>query len=59
MPSEVLARGDLLDWFVMDIAVQHEAYQQRAAEARHKGLPPPAADLPINTLQQMIDRVRK
>lgn len=59
LPSRVLAEADTLDYLVMDIAVAHDRWQRERAEAKGRGLPPPAPDLPINTLQAMIERVRR
>jgi len=59
----VLTQADTLDFLVMDVAQAWERYQHEQAEkkakAKAQGLPPPAPDIPINTLQAAIERVRK
>jgi len=59
LPSQVLEQADTLDYLVMDIAQAYERYQREKSEARSRGQAPPAPDLPINTLQDMIERVRR
>lgn len=59
LPSEVMARADTLDLLVMDVAQGWHNYQERRAHARAQGQPEPVPDIPLNTLQQMIERVRK
>jgi hypothetical protein len=59
LPSEVMARADTLDLMVMDVAQGWHHYQQRVADARNQGLPPPAPDIPLNKLQEMLERVRR
>lgn len=58
LPSQVLDQADTLDVYVMDLAIAYQNYQRAAAEAKAKGLPPPADHLPINKLQEMMERVR-
>lgn len=60
LPSEVLARGDTLDYLVFDVAESYRQYQRELADAKSKGLPPPAPkDLTVNKLQDMIEKVRR
>lgn len=62
LPSETLARADTLDVLVMDVAVAHER-QQREEQDRQMALKngqlPDASHIPLNTLQDMVDRVKK
>ena len=59
LPSQVLDRADTLDYFVMDVATSYHRHQQEVADARANGRPAPAPQIPINTLQEMIERVRR
>jgi hypothetical protein len=59
LPSEVMARADTLDLLVMDVAQGWHNYQQKKVQARASGEPESVPDIPLNTLQQMIERVRK
>ena len=55
----MLAEADTLDFLVMDVALSYTKYTQDRAEARRKGQAPPAPDIPLNTLQDMIERVKR
>ena len=59
LPSEVMSRADTFDLMVMDVAQSWHNHQQRLAESRARGEPDPVPEIPLNTLQQMIERVRK
>ena len=59
LPSQVLAKADTLDFLVMDVVLAYDRYTQDKQQAQKTGRAPTAPDLPINTLQQMIERVRK
>ena len=59
LPSEVLARADTFDLLVMDVAQAWQTQQQQRAHAEATGQAPPAPDIPINKLQEMLERVRR
>lgn len=59
LPSEVVSRADTLDYYVMDVSMSYQRLQQERAEAKAHGRPPPAQDLPLNKLQEMMERVRR
>ena len=59
LPSRVLAEADTLDFLVMDVMLAYTQYQQDKAEAKRTGTAPRAPDIPINTLEQMIERARQ
>lgn len=58
LPSEVLARADTLDVLVMDIAQSYRNWleQQRASQP---GAAPAAPQIPLNKLQEMVERHRR
>jgi hypothetical protein len=59
LPSQVLRQADSLDLMVYDVAVSYEAYMRDQAQRRESGLPPRNPELSVNTMQQMIDKVRR
>ncbi len=59
LPSRVLAEADTLDFLVMDVVLAYNKYHQDKADAKHRGVAPPVPDIPINTLEQMIQRVKQ
>jgi len=59
LPSEVLARADTLDYMVMDVSVSWERLQRERAEAKSRGVAPPAPALSINKMKEMVERVRR
>lgn len=59
LPSEVMARADTLDYVVMDVAQTWHNYQQEKAMAKSQGRPPPAPPMPLNKLQDMMERVKR
>ena len=59
LPSEVLARADTLDLLVLDVAQTWHDQQVQQANARASGQQPPAPDIPVNKLQEMLERVRR
>jgi hypothetical protein len=58
LPSQVLRQADSLDLMVYDVAVSYDRYQREQAQRRESGLPPPNPAISVNTMQQMIDKVR-
>ena len=58
LPSEVVRRSDTLDLHVLDIARSWENYQREQQEAKHNGKPL-SQDIPVNTLQEMMERVKR
>jgi hypothetical protein len=59
LPSRVLSEADTLDFLVMDVVLAYNKYSQDKADAQRKGVAPTAPNLPLNTLQQMVERVKK
>ena len=59
LPSQVLATADTLDFLVMDVVLAYNRYEQDKADAKRKGVAPTAPNLPLNTLQEMVERVKK
>jgi hypothetical protein len=55
----VLATADTLDFMVMDVVLAYNRYEQDKADNKRKGLPPTAPNIPLNTLQEMVERVKK
>ena len=58
LPSEILTRADTLDMLILDCYRSWEQYQRDKMEAEQNGTPKPA-NLPINKLQEMMDRVKR
>lgn len=59
LPSEIMRRADTLDMYVLDVSMSWQRYQQECAQRREAGLPPPAPDLSINNMKEMIERARQ
>ena len=56
-----MARGDSLDVLVMDVAVSYQNRrnkEQERKQALKSGQLPDAPDIPLNTLQEMLNRVK-
>ena len=58
LPSQVLATADTLDFLVMDVVLAYDRYRSDKDEAKRTGRAPAAPALPLNTLQEMVKRVR-
>lgn len=61
LPSQIMREADTLDVLVMDIAVSYEAAQRERSEreaALARGELPKADHIPLNTLQEMVNRVK-
>jgi hypothetical protein len=43
---------------VMDVVMAYTRYEQEKADNKRQGLPPPGPEIPLNTLQEMIERVK-
>lgn len=43
----------------MDVMLAYTQYQQEKAEAKRTGTAPRAPEIPINTLEKMIERTRQ
>ena len=43
----------------MDVVLAYNRYEQDKADAKRKGVAPTAPNLPLNTLQEMVKRVKK
>ena len=54
----MLRRADTLDYIVMDVATSYQQYLRDKEEAKRKGVAPTAPNLPLNTLKDMMERVR-
>jgi len=59
LPSQVLDLADTLDFLVMDVSLAYHRYEREKSEAKAKGMAPPAPDLPLNTLQEMVERIKR
>lgn len=59
LPTEVLAKADTLDYYVMDVAMSYQRYMQDKEEAKTSGRAPTAPNLTVNKMQEMIERVRR
>ena len=57
LPSEILARADTVDLLVLDVARSWENYQRAQSEASNSGRPM-TPQIPINKLQDMMERVK-
>jgi hypothetical protein len=55
----VLSTADTLDFLVMDVVLAYNKYEQDKADAKRKGVAPTAPNLPLNTLQEMVEKVKK
>jgi hypothetical protein len=58
LPSQVLSQADTLDFLVMDVVLAYDRYRSDQEEAKRTGRAPTAPNLPINTLQEMMNKVR-
>lgn len=59
LPSQVLAQADTLDYMVLDVAVTYQRYLNDREQAKNKGQPPPAPNLSVNKMKEMIERVKR
>jgi len=58
LPSEVVRNSDTLDLHVLDVARSWENYQREQQDARQNGRPG-VPDIPVNTLVEMMERVKR
>ena len=58
LPSEVMGRGDTVDVYVMETALAYQQYLRDKADAKANNRPLPPPNIPINKLEEMIQRVR-
>ena len=59
LPSQVLVLGDTLDYYVMDVAMAVQRFNQERTEDAAAGRPPPPpTNLTVNKMQDMIKKVR-
>ena len=56
LPTQVLAQADTLDVMVMDVAMSYQQYQSQRQE---RGGQPVSPNVPINRLQEMLERVKR
>ena len=59
LPSEVMAKADTLDYYVMDVSMSYQHWQRERADAKAQGRAPKAPEIPLNKLQDMMERVRR
>ena len=59
LPSQVLDQADTLDFLVMDVSLAYQRYEREKADAKSKGVAPPAPNLPLHTLQDMVERIKR
>lgn len=59
LPSEVLQRADSLDLMVYDVAVSYERHLREQARRQESGATPAVPEVSVNTMQQMLDKVRR
>ena len=57
LPSVAIRTADTLDLFVLDVARSWENYQREQAESKSSGKPQ-EHNIPVNTLQEMMERVQ-
>jgi hypothetical protein len=58
LPSEIIAKGDSLDYYILDAALSWHRQTEQKARAEVEGKPAPVS-MPVNKLQDMLDKVRK
>jgi hypothetical protein len=58
LPSEVLARGDTLDLFILNTAIAIQNYHRELEQAKENGTQPPKRNLSQDAMKQMIQKVR-
>ena len=58
LPSQILDQADTLDYLVMDASMSWEIECRSNAEGRAQGKPPDRSHIPVNKLQEMMDKVR-
>lgn len=59
LPSELIRSGSSIDIMIADIGQNWENWQQEKAEAKSRGLPPPAPKMTEAEMQAMVDNVKK
>lgn len=59
LPSHLLAQGDTIDILVNDVALTWEKYHRDQQDAKNGGAKPSVPNIPLNKLQDMINRVRE
>lgn len=58
LPSQVLSQADSFDYYVYDVALSYQSYQQQKEMARQGKGHLPVPNIAQEKLQDMIDRVR-
>jgi len=58
LPSQLYANGNSLDIWVFETSMAYQDYQRKMEQARNGKGPIPAPDIPVNTLQEMMDKVK-
>lgn len=59
LPSQVVDLADSLDLMVYDVAVSYESHMRKQAQAQANGQPPPVPEVSVNTMQEMLKKVRR
>ena len=59
LPTELLAHGSSFDITVAETAQRYENYLNKTAEARAKGVAPPAPVLSEKQMLAMVEKARK
>jgi len=57
LPSALLRSADTFDLWCMDMAMSYQRYLQEQADAKN-GHRPQTPQIPINKLQEMMERVK-
>ena len=58
LPSEVLAKADSVDIYIMDAALSYRKYMEEEELHKQGKGPKPAPVMPVDKLQEILDRVR-
>ena len=59
LPSKLLHEGDSIDIILAELGQEYENRQQAIAEAKSKGLPPPAPKMTQSEMEEMLANVDK
>jgi hypothetical protein len=58
LPSKILHSADSFDVWVFETSLTYQDYMQKKELAKQGKGPLPSPDIPINTLQEMMDKVK-
>jgi hypothetical protein len=59
LPSQLLREGDSIDILLADLGSRYETYMHKKADAKQKGIAPPAPELNESQMTAMLDAVKK